>query len=198
MPAAFLTPDLLAELRHRHEEPHRHHHRWARVAAMVAEAEEISHGIGDRPAFLLALLFHSAVFDRREPRSPEASVLLMRRRLGAVLAAPPLARAEALILAWARDTLPETGDPSLRADAALLLDMDNAVLGAPWPDFERYEEQNRAEYGHLPEDKYRDGRTATHRMLLWRERIYRTDRYFLRAERAARRNLERALASMGG
>jgi predicted metal-dependent HD superfamily phosphohydrolase len=195
MPPAFLTPDLLAELRHRHEEPHRHHHRWDRVAGMVAEAEEIAHGIGDRTAFLLALLFHTAVFDRREPGHAEASVALMRRRLPDAPAAW-LARAEALILAWARQAVPETDDPSLRADAALLLDMDGAVLGAPAPEYEVYEAAIRRESPHLTEERWGDGRATALRLVLWRDRIYRTDRYFLLCERRARRNLEATLTRL--
>jgi predicted metal-dependent HD superfamily phosphohydrolase len=197
MPAdPLLTPDLLAELRHRHAEPHRHHHTWARVAAMIAEAEEIAHGIADRPAFLLALLFHSAVFDRREPGGVEASAALLRRRLPRAPRAR-LDRAEALILAWARQEIPETDDPSLRGDSALLLDMDNAPLGAPAGEFDAYEAAIRRESPHLDEDRYAYGRAAALRMALWRERIYRTDRYALALERRARRNLERRLEALG-
>jgi predicted metal-dependent HD superfamily phosphohydrolase len=121
----------------------------------------------------------------------------MRRRLPA---APPalLARAEALILAWARQAVPGTDDPSLRADAALLLDMDNAVLGAPPPDYDAYEAAIRRESAHLTEDAWQDGRAAALRLALWRDRIYRTDRYFLARERRARRNLEAMLARLEG
>jgi predicted metal-dependent HD superfamily phosphohydrolase len=193
----LLDSALLDELRHRHAEPHRHHHGWARVAGMLAEVEEIAHGIGDRPAFLLALLFHTAVFDRREPGHAEASIALMRRRLPA---APPdrLARAEALILAWARQAVPATEDPSLRADAALFLDMDNAVLGAPAPEYEAYEAAIRRESPHLTAEAWQDGRATALRLTLWRDRIYRTDRYFLLHERRARRNLEASLARLEG
>ncbi len=164
---------------------------------MLAEAEEIAHGIGDRPAFLLAVLFHTAVFDRREPGHAAASIALMRRRLTATLV-PRLDRAEALILAWARQEVPQTEDPSLRADAALLLDMDNAVLGAPAAEYEAYEAAIRRESPHLTEYGWQDGRAAALRLTLWRDRIYRTDRYFLACERRARRNLEATLTRLEG
>lgn len=159
---------------------------------MLAEAEEISHGLGDRTAFVLAVLFHRAVFDRRIQDAAERSVALMRRMLAGVGAAR-LARAEALILALARQQVPATPDPSLRGDAALLLDMDNAVLGTPPAEFARHEADFRAEYAHLDEDAYASGRCAALRMLLWRERIYLTDRYYLEREKRARRNIEQLL-----
>lgn len=188
---------ILAELQRRYAEPHRHFHRWPRVAAMLAEAEEVAHGIAERPAFVLAVLFHRAVFDRTMPDAAERSIALMRRMLGGA-GERLLGRAEALILALQRQDLPATADPSLRGDAALLLDMDRAALGAPPGEFAAEEAERRAEYAHLGDDAYAAGRAAELRLLLWRERIYLTDRYYLERERRARRNIERRLAELGG
>lgn len=187
---------ILAELQRRHAEPHRTFHRWPRVAAMLAEAEAVVNGIADRPAFIMAVLFHRAVFDRRLPDAAERSVALMRRMLAGTPEAT-LARAEALVLAVCRQELPRTDDPSLRGDAALLLDMDRAVLGAPEAEFDAYEAALRAEYAHLGDDAYAAGRSAELRLLLWRERLFATDRYWLQGERRARRNIERLLERLG-
>jgi predicted metal-dependent HD superfamily phosphohydrolase len=40
-------------------------------------------------------------------------------------------------------------------DAALLVDIDLAILGSPPERFERYERGVRLEYGHVPEKAYR-------------------------------------------
>ncbi len=185
-----LGSGVLAELRRRYTEPHRAYHTWDRIAEMLARAEEVVGGIAGRSPFILAVLFHNAVFDRRRADGPAESAAVMRRLLGGSLAAPALDRAEALILALGRQDIPETDDPSLRGDAALLLDMDHAVLGAEPARFAAYEAGYRQEYAHLSEDAYRDGRSSALQMLLWRERIYRTDRYYLERERRARRNIE--------
>jgi predicted metal-dependent HD superfamily phosphohydrolase len=188
---------LLAELQRRYAEPHRHAHCWPRVSAMLAEAEEVAQAIAERPPFVLAVLFHRAVFDRRIGNGGEQSAKLMRRLLQG---APErlLARAEALIMAVQRQELPETDDPSLRGDAALLLDMDRAVLGAPAATFAAHEAAYRAEYAHLVDDAYAAGRSAELRLLLWRERIFLTDRYYLEHERRARRNITGLLERLGG
>ena len=187
---------VLADLQHRHAEPHRHHHTWPRVAAMLAMTEEIAHGIADRPAFLLAILFHTAVFDRTRANPAAESTALMRRMVAAPAAR--LDRAAALIAAWARGELPATDDPSLRGDAALLLDMDAVPLGAPPPAHLAYEAAIRRESAHLPDDHWADGRASALRLLLWRDRIYRTDRFHLAHERQARRNIDAMLTRLEG
>jgi predicted metal-dependent HD superfamily phosphohydrolase len=188
---------ILDELRQRYAEPHRHLHVWPHVAGLLAQAEEIAAAIADRPAFILAVLFHRAVFDRRLPDSGPRSVALMREMAGPTTPAARLMRAEALILALAKQEVPETRDVSLRGDAALLLDMDRAKLGTEPAAFDTHEAAHRAEYPHLKEDAYAAGRAAELRMLAWRERIYHTDRYYLAQERRARRNLDRLIARLG-
>ncbi|MCZ8149783.1 MAG: hypothetical protein O9325_18275 [Roseomonas sp.] len=188
---------ILDELRRRYAEPHRHLHVWSHVAVLLAQAEEIAAAIADRPAFILAVLFHRAVFDRRLPDSGPRSVALMHQLAGR--AAPParLLRAEALVMAIAKQDVPETRDVSLRGDAALLLDMDRAPLGAEPAAFDAHEAAHRAEYPHLKDDAYAAGRAAELRMLAWRDRIYHTDRYYLAQERRARRNIDRLIARLG-
>ena len=160
---------------------------------MLAMAEEISHGLEDKPAFILAILFHTAVFDRANPEAEAQCITVLHRHLGRVLPPHMLARAETLIHAVLRQEPPETDDPGLRADVALLLDMDSAVLGETAARFAAFESANRREYAHLTDDRYRIGRIAALQMLLWRDRIYHTDRFFLEREKRARRNIEALL-----
>ena len=110
----MLEPAVLSDLRGRYAEPHRSCHDWARVAEMLAMAEDLAHAIAERGAFIVAVLFHKSVFDRRLPDWAERSAALMRETLGA------------------------------------------------------------------------------------RERVYLTDRFYLEREKPARRNIERAVASLRG
>ena len=188
---------ILDELRQRYAEPHRHLHVWSHVAGLLAQAEDIAAAIADRPAFILAVLFHRAVFDRRLPDSGPRSVALMCDLAGRATPPTRLLRAEALVMAIAKQEVPETPDVSLRGDAALLLDMDRAPLGAEPAAFDAHEAAHRAEYPHLKDDAYAAGRAAELRMLAWRDRIYHTDRYYLAQERRARRNIDRLIARLG-
>jgi predicted metal-dependent HD superfamily phosphohydrolase len=193
---AFLTSETLADLRHRHAEPHRKLHTWDRVGELLQFAEDVVNGIAERPAFILAILFHKSVFTPRATDSATRSVELMRTSIGA--SAPPgtLDRAEALIRAIDEREVPETDDPSLRGDAALLLDFDNAVLGDDARRFSEYEEALRQEAAHLPAERYRMARSAALQMLLWKNRIFHTDRFYLEREKRARRNIEGAIAHL--
>lgn len=179
----------MEELRRRHAEPHRALHDWSRVAALLAEAEDLAAAIADRPAFILAILFHAAVFHRAEARCAERSVALMRELLSPSVHPATLDRAATLILTMARGEILPTADPSLRGDSALLLDIANGSLAGPPAAFAAMEAANRREFAHLPEERYRAGRAAQLRTLLWRDRIFHTDRYYLAHERAARANL---------
>ncbi len=187
----MLDPGILADLRWRYAEPARSCHDWSRVTELLAFAEDLSHAIAERAPFILAILFHKAVFDRRRADWDEASVALMRSKVG--WPAPLLDRAAALIRASARQELPETRDASLRGDAALLLDMDNAVLGEAPARFEVHEAAFRREYAHLSDDAYAAGRASALEVLLWRDRVYWTDRFYLEREKPARRNIARAI-----
>ncbi|HEV7266642.1 MAG TPA: hypothetical protein VGN83_17225 [Falsiroseomonas sp.] len=188
---------ILAELQRRYAEPHRTWHRWPRVTEMLEQTADVAGAIADRQAFILAALFHRAVFDRRVPDSAARSIALMREMVPGT-PKPRMARAAALIQALARQDLPETGDPSLRGDASLMLDMDRAVLGAPEAAFEAHEAAFRREFAHLGDDAYAAGRSGALQMLLWRERIFHTDRYFLERERRARGNVTRLLKRLIG
>jgi predicted metal-dependent HD superfamily phosphohydrolase len=74
--------------------------------------------------------------------------------------------------------------------------MDNVPLGAPAAEYDAYEAALRAECAHMDEDRYALGRAAALRVMLWRERIYRTDRFHLAHEKRARRNIERRMAAL--
>lgn len=74
-------------------------------------------------------------------------------------------------------------------DGACFLDIDLAVLGREWNHFLRYERQIRAEYSHLAESVYRQGRKKVVEQFLGKPSIYQTDYFKRKYEQAARRNL---------
>ncbi|WP_219763761.1 HD domain-containing protein [Neoroseomonas alba] len=191
--APVLTTAALADLERRYAEPHRTVHTWERVGELLQMAEEVVNGIAGRSAFILAILFHKAVHDPRTVDAPARSAALMREFVRADMPAAVLDRAEALIQAVACGEIPETDDASLRGDTALLLDFDHAVLGSDARRFAAHEAALREEFVHLPADRYHSARCAALRMLLWKDRIYLTDRFFLEREKRARRNIESAI-----
>jgi predicted metal-dependent HD superfamily phosphohydrolase len=190
----LLGDQVFDDLRRRYAEPHRKACRWDRIGELLRCAEDVVNGIAEPPAFILAILFHKAVFSPRTVDSAARSAALMVGSLGARMPARTLERATALIHAIGEGEIPETDDPSLRGDAALLLDFDHAVLGAEPHRFAAHEAALREEAEHLTEERYRMARAAALRMLLWKDRIFLTDRFYLEREKRARRNIESAMA----
>jgi predicted metal-dependent HD superfamily phosphohydrolase len=84
------------------------------------------------------------------------------------------------------------------ADAQLLVDIDLSILGALPQRFDESDLQVRAEYAHVPDAAYCEGRRAILQSFLSRPRLYSTDHFHLRLEQRARDNLRRALARLGG
>ena len=84
----------------------------------------------------LAIWFHDVVYDTRAADNEERSAQLAQAWLGEVHAEPALIEAVSrLVLATKKH------DPSLHADAALLVDVDLSILGQPQEQFWEYEAQ---------------------------------------------------------
>jgi len=128
---------------------------------------------------------------------------------------PRAADSEERSAAWAARVLAEAGaardridrvsrlvlatthaDPAASGDAALVADVDLAILGAPRPRFLEYESQVGREYAWLPGEAFRAGRAALLEALLARPRIYATELFAERFEAAARANLRDALTRL--
>src|SRR5687767_13845629 len=69
------------------------------------------------------------------------------------------------------------------SDAALVIDIDLTILGAPRRVFESFERQVRREYAHIPEPLFQRGRSAVLRSFLSRRRIFSTPQIRARLER---------------
>jgi predicted metal-dependent HD superfamily phosphohydrolase len=188
-PAAAVYDDLAR----RHGGPDRHYHTLAHVADCLAELDG-SPGLCDRPdAVELALWFHDAVYDPRAGDNEARSAALLRAaaaRLG--IGADLAARAATLVTATAH--LAGPGVPG--RDAAAIRDIDLAILGSPPARFAAYEAAVRREYGHLADEDWRAGRARVLGTFLGLPRIYLTDAFRDRLERAARANLAASIARL--
>jgi predicted metal-dependent HD superfamily phosphohydrolase len=78
-------------------------------------------------------------------------------------------------------------------EAALFVDCDMSILGAPRARFAAYEHDVAAEYAALPTDIYRAGRRRFVERLLERQRIFLSEYFHTRLDGDARANLEWAL-----
>lgn len=175
-----------AELMQRWREPHRHYHDLTHLEECLAWRARVE----GSPELTLALWFHDAVYEPRRHDNEAASAALFERHARAAsIPSERSARVCALVLSTATHDAHE-------GEAALLGDIDLAILSAPPARFARFEHDVRREYAHVGDAAYRLGRARVLRGFLERLAIYRTPA-FEHLEGEARRNLTRALASLG-
>ncbi|NNC53525.1 MAG: hypothetical protein HKO08_10865, partial [Erythrobacter sp.] len=166
-----IDPDMLAMLRARHAEPQRHYHDWTHIAALLGHLERAKERVADREAVLHAILFHDAIYDPQAKDNERRSAELLVET-GPPISPSSLDLARTMILATEGHYLPESLGARETSDTAHFLDMDLAILGATKERFDVYEKQIRQEYAHVPEDRYRDGRSAVLRSFAGRKRLY--------------------------
>ena len=159
------------------------------IERCLAECDQVRHLAADPDAVEVALWFHDAVYDPAARDNEARSARLADEALtDAGIDAGVRAAVTHLILATRHDGQPLVGD------AALVADIDLAILGADADAFERYEAAVRREYAALPDAAFYAGRAAILRRFVERPSIYATDPFRTRYEARARTNLTRSLA----
>ena len=188
-PPEGLYQDLIG----RYAEPHRHYHTMQHLDecfARLAEARDLAGRIHEVE---LALWFHDAVYGTRNQDNEEQSAEWARTAVEqAGLPASVGERVYALILATKHEA--EAGTD----DAALLIDVDLAILGATPERFEEYEQQVREEYSWVPGFMFRRKRREILEVFLARPHVYNTEHFRARYEAVARANLARSIEQLGG
>jgi predicted metal-dependent HD superfamily phosphohydrolase len=174
----------------------RHYHDLRHIETLLDLAAR--HPLDDREAVEAAIWFHDAIYDPRRKDNEEKSAELAVARLRDVAANDRIARIAMMIRATAGHALPECPDPRARADCALFLDMDLAILAGAPAAFAAYERDVRREYAWLPEPAWMSGRRRVLESFLARPAIYLTDAFRRTHEARARRNLTGALAALAG
>jgi predicted metal-dependent HD superfamily phosphohydrolase len=185
------TDDVLETLLARWAEAHRAYHTPQHLRECLALFEQ-HRALAEHPGEVaLALWFHDAVYDTGRHDNEAVSADWAHQVLRDAGATREVAqRVHALIMATRHSEVPAT------ADARLLVDIDLAILGAEPARFDDYERQIRAEYGFVPEPRFRDKRAEILRAFLARPAIFATPCFAARFEAGARANLARAIAAL--
>ncbi|WP_332877374.1 HD domain-containing protein [Massilia sp. S19_KUP03_FR1] len=171
-------------------EPARHYHTLQHLAECLALCDEFAH-LAERPGEVaIALWFHDAVYQPPAKDNEARSAAWAGAALGEAGAARAVIdRVQALVMATARHDAPG------EIDAALVIDIDLAILGANPHRFAQYEAQIRAEYGAVPPHLFQDKRRAVLAHFLARPALYTTPALRTRFEYQARKNLQGALGA---
>ena len=178
------------ELCRRYAEGHRAYHNAEHIAECVGWLESLAH-LTDRAAELeIAAYFHDAVYEPGAAGNEAASAELFRS-LARQADVPPAAieRIAALIRSTEQHRA-STGD------AALLGDVDLAILGSSPARYRRYVEELRCEFAFVSQEAWQSGRGAFLKGMLGRLAIYHSPLMAQRLEGQARRNMEHELRGL--
>jgi predicted metal-dependent HD superfamily phosphohydrolase len=137
-----LVSQSFARLAAKYGEPQRFYHTTGYLTDIVALWEQYEAHLHDPAPVGLALFYHDVVYDIGAADNEARSAVYAERDLPLLgLPRSTIARIMALITMTATHTCAASD-----TDAALMLDMDMAILGAPLAVYERYRQAIEAEY----------------------------------------------------
>lgn len=184
------SPALFGSLRQAYTAEDRHYHTDRHIAACLTHLQDVRDEAAYPAEIEVAIWFHDAIYDTRRTDNEERSATWARTFLAAhETDSSCVERITALILATKNHT-------ASGSDAAIMVDIDLAILGASAPVFEAYDAAIRREYEWVPETRYREGRMRVLTGFLARASIYRTPWFGKRYEQRARQNLERKIEEL--
>jgi predicted metal-dependent HD superfamily phosphohydrolase len=179
------------DLRARCAAPERHYHDFRHIEACLALFDTVRHLAGEPDIVELAIWFHDVFYDTRRHDNEEASARLATETLDPLGIAPAARQRIAELIFATRHTAPPE-----EPDAALLTDIDLAILAQPPAIFDAYETAIRQEYAWVPDPAFRTGRAKVLQSFLARPHIYTTPHFRNTLEFPARQNLQRSLAKL--
>ncbi|MGW0755109.1 HD domain-containing protein [Streptomyces sp. NPDC002814] len=183
-PAPY-ADDLLT----RWQEPQRRYHTLKHLAAVLDHIDVLEKHAADPDVVRLAAWFHDAVYLPERSENEERSARLAERALPeAGLSAAKTAEVARLVRLTV--THAPAGDDR---DGQVLCDADLAILASPPSAYAAYTAAVREEYHFVPNEAFREGRSAILRQLLDLPRLFHTPHGEREWEATARYNLRSEL-----
>lgn len=192
----MLDQALLDHIRDLHSGPDRGYHGWSHPLALLRLWEQVRGRLDDPLAVYCAIVLHDAVYEPRAKDNEDRSARVAEVLLAGVVPDQALARTVRLIEATAKHAVPDDLPADERADMAMFLDMDLAILAAPEAEFDAYEAGVRHEYREVPEAAFRTGRASILEGFLARDSLYMSPWGRKAFEAPARANLARSIRQL--
>jgi predicted metal-dependent HD superfamily phosphohydrolase len=182
---------MVDELMRLYEQPHRHYHNLVHLSECMREFQEVFMACDDAHACEMALWYHDVVYDPGEATNERLSA--NKARFDCMRLHTPESFADKVCLL----VLSTTHSVESSGDAAIVADIDLAILASPWERYKEYEGQIRMEYGKYADKDYLAGRSLFLDGMMRKPRIYATDYFHHKYEAIARANMARSLLSLG-
>jgi predicted metal-dependent HD superfamily phosphohydrolase len=174
-------------------EPSRRYHDTQHLREVLTRIDELAASgvVFDRGPVLLAAWFHDSVYDGERDAEERSAAWAEAELPDAGVDAATVAEVTRLVR-LTETHLPEYED----ANGCVLSDADLAILAAPLERYDEYAAAVRREYAHIPDDLFREGRSAVLHELGDKPRLFHTAYAREHWEDAARANLARELSGL--
>ena len=180
-----------ARLKTMYSEPQRFYHNITHIGSCLTELDSARDLVQQPNLVEFAIWYHDAIYNPKAKDNEEQSAQLA---YGVCLVAKIpndfANRTKDLILVTKHDAVPQG------IDARVLVDIDLSILGKKPEEFDEYERNIRKEYSLVPEEQFRQGRSAILQIFLSRDSIYLTDFFKGKYESQARANLQRSIEAL--
>jgi predicted metal-dependent HD superfamily phosphohydrolase len=187
-----LAQATFQELVARYSEPHRAYHTLTHIQECLKQFD-VLHDHSPNPfAIELAIWFHDVVYSVRRKRNEEESAIKM-------VSFATIANIDPKTIEVATNCIQASkhNHPPQTHSEQVMIDVDLAILGQPWPQYELYTQQIRKEYAHVPQIIYvLNRRHVIKRFVEYRLYIYFTPHMREHHEAQARANIARELHSL--
>ncbi|WP_225834030.1 hypothetical protein [Streptomyces sp. NK08204] len=154
----------------RWQEPQRRYHTLAHLTAVLDHIETLETYAADPDAVRLAAWFHDAVYLPDRSENEERSARLAERALPEAGVPAPTTAEVARLVRLTVTHAPADDD----TNGQVLCDADLAILASPPSAYAVYTAEVRKEYHFVPNDAFREGRSAVLRQLLGLPKLFHT------------------------
>ncbi|XP_072027129.1 uncharacterized protein [Amphiura filiformis] len=177
----------------------RHYHTLNHIETMFDLLEEYRDRLKSQDAVSWAIFFHDVIYNPQAKDNEEQSAELFKQFAWSCLRDKPnmTQMTYDLIMATKHHVTDAHKIPDSfgKEDVHYFLDFDMQVLGWPDADYDRYAEQIRQEYIHIPHQQYCIGRSKVLSTFLQTTNIFATkdlrDKYEVQARSNIKREIER-------
>jgi len=175
------------------DEPHRRYHNITHLRDVLCRIDELAAHATDPDAVRLAAWYHDIVYSG-QPDDEHESAQRAQEDLIALRLPPALISEVARLIRLTAHHDPAPGDHN----GETLCDADLAILAAPPDLYTHYTNAIRAEYAHLSDDAFREGRSKILHAFLQAPALYRTPAAHARWTAQAHTNLHAELHHLTG
>ena len=177
-----------------YSEPHRRYHTLAHLTSLFDCLEHHAEEIGDPARVAFAAWYHDIVYDPRRNDNEAKSAERAIKELADLGAEGALRSHVVQLILATKDHMGGGRD----YDDDVFLDADFAILGSPETEYRQYVRDVRAEYAHVDDQAWRQGRGAFLNKVAAAPRIFRTGVFEGEYAAQARANIAWELKELEG